>query len=405
MRRFTRPLAFVAGAALAVTGVTLATLPSQAQTSVTFTKLQLPSQFTLLDTSRNRVSSTAGDATQTIKVGCDLLEVLEPAGTLLDINAATPTSANLGYGKNGIGVAGKKDKSGTRCADVDAEYQQSLEVRTGSAGGTWAVADLDIEFKGGSSLTWKAYRGTSTTPLPASAITVTGLPGQASDNGPDSGDGDNYRVLFRATSTAGYFDRLVLTPTANGAISLEGGGDGTSNSTIFPTTSASVFSSSIGEGLLLCDKNDVDGVTESGVTVFLTNCALGSSVPYILDRTINTNEVTFAVPDSATNEYRVEIEWTPEAAQLPVPDQSKVSYFRGSGNSLVEQNLKLCNGTFASPSVPEVTDEPEGAPAIPPGEGFCIVGQSMRLGNVAGEMVVKEILYGKGDPAFNRLSN
>jgi hypothetical protein len=29
----------------------------------------------------------------------------------------------------------------------------------------------------------------------------------------------------------------------------------------------------------------------------------------------------------------------------------------------------------------------------------------MQLGEVDGEMVVKEILYGKGDPAFNRLSN
>lgn len=397
MRRYTRPLAFVAGAALAVTGVTLATLPSQAQT-VQFTKLQLAAGYTFLNTTTNRVTTSGGTASQTILPGCDLGDVLTPAATLLDVNAVG-TRVALGYSKNGIGVSGQKDKSGTRCADVDAEYGQSLELKVGSqGGGQWSAADLDVEFKGGSSLAWTAWRGPTNV---TSSVTIGGLPGDRADNGPDSGDGDNYRVTFTANGTAGYFDRLVLAPTSGGSFSLEGGGDGTAASSLVTSTSASVFQTLGGEGLLACDKNDVDGVTENGVTVFLTNCALGSSVPYLLERTANTNNVTFSVPDSATNEYRVEIKWTPELAQLPVQATSSVAYFTNSSGSLVQQSLGLCAGTSTSPTVPAIT-VPSGAPAIPLGEGFCIVGQSMEIGPINGQMVVTERLYGKGDPAFNR---
>jgi hypothetical protein len=397
MRRFTRPLAFVAGAALAVTGVTLATLPSQAQT-VEFTKLQLATGYTFLNTTTNRVTTSPGTASQTITSGCDLTDVLSPAATLLDVNALG-TRVSLGYNKNGIGVSGQKDKSGTRCADVDAEYGQSLELKVGSqGGGLWSAADLDIEFKGGSSLAWTAWRGPTNV---TSNVTIGGLPGDRADNGPDSGDGDNYRVTFTTNGTAGYFDRLVLAPTSGGSFSLEGGGDGTAASSLVTSTNASVFQTLGGEGLLQCGNT---GISENGVSVFLVNCSTGAAVPYQLDRTPGTNNVIFSVPDSSTNEYRVEIEWTPETAQLPVPASSSVAYFRNSGGSLVQQSLGLCSGTATSPIVPPIT-VPSGATAIPNGEGFCIVGQSMQIGPVNGRMVVTERLYGKGDPAFNRLSN
>jgi hypothetical protein len=400
MRRLTRPLAFAVGATLVVGAVALTAIPGQAQTAPSLIKLELKPGYTLLDTTSNRVTSTTSTATQSIEVGCDRADVLAPISTLLDVNVDKPNNARLGYGKNGIGVSGSKDKSGTRCADVDSEYGQSLEVKVGSAGGVWSAADLDIEFKGGSNLVWKAFRGTTDV---TTGVSVRGLPGQVADNGPDSGDGDNYRVVFTANGTAGLFDRLVLTPTGNGALSLEGGGDGTSASSLLPTTSASVFMAPpSGEGLLLCDKSDPDGVSENGVTVFFTDCASESSVPYLLDRPTGSNAVTFAVPNSATNEYRVEIEWIPEAAQLPVPKNSKVAYFRqASDGSLVEQTLDLCGGTEDAPTVPVDYD----GNMANGNQGFCIAGQAMRLGTVAGEMIVTERLYGVGDPAFGRLSN
>jgi hypothetical protein len=402
MRRFTRPLAFVGGAALAVAGVVgLTALPGQADT-VQVTKLELPAGgYTMLNTTTNQVTSTTSATTQALTVGCSLADVLSPAATLLDVNVASPNGAKLGYGKNGIGVSGRQDKSGTRCADVDSEYGQSLEVRVGSAGGVWSAADLDIEFKGGSSLTWEAFRGGS--PVPATAITVTGLPGQAGDNGPDSGDGDNWRVVFQANNSLGQFDRLVLKPTVNGALSLEGGGDGTGPSTLLPTTSASVFmTAGVGEGTLLCDLDDVDGVTDAGVNVVFTNCPNGSSVPYQIDRT--GNDIILALPASSTNAYRVMITWTPETAVLPVPDNSKVAYYREVGGDVVQQDLDLCDGTAASPTVPPIPAAP-GTPGVPNGQGFCIIGQSMEIGPASGQMVVTEKLYGVGDPAFGRLSN
>lgn len=406
MRRFTRPLAVSTGVAVALGAVVLAAAPGQAQEgSPELIKLSLAPGYVLLDTAADTVTSPGSSSVQTIVEGCSLNDVFSPAATLLDVTAIStaaprPDRVSLGYGKNGIGVAGRQDKNGTRCADVDDEYDQAIEVSAGAEVSLFSAADLDLEFKGGSGLELQVFRG-DTLLVEDSDYTVTGEPGDASDNGPDSADGDNSRVVIAAIGSDGYFDRIRLTPTNGGALSLEGGGDGTDFSSLLPTTRASVFQTLGGEGQLFCDKTDTDGVTENGVTVFLTDCAAGSSVPYQLDRPAGTNDVIFAVPDSSTNAYRVFITWEPETAQLPVPKNSTVAYYREVGGNLVEQPLDLCDGTSASPTVPDDVDYDPNANG---NQGFCITGQSMEIGPT-GKMIVTEKLYGVGDPIYGRLAN
>ena len=260
MRRLSRPLAFTAGTVLTVGAVVLAAAPGQAQTPE-LVKLQFTGEsldYIALDTTEDEVRT--GDQEpgqgQALSVGCGVDPLINADDPLLPLLVITPEGGDLGYGKNGIGVAGDKDKNGTRCADVDDEYGQSLTVRLP---GAITVADIDFEFKGGSDLVWTAKNGDTVVDTNAAGestgkVIVTGLPGDVADNGPDAKDGDNYRVVFRAVDEDSYFDTLVLRPTDGGAFSLEGGGDGTAPSTLVPSTSASVFvTTPLDDFILTCD--------------------------------------------------------------------------------------------------------------------------------------------------------
>jgi hypothetical protein len=399
MMRIRSAVAVAAVAALGATTLAVTALPGQAESSPTLTKLELESEFIWLDTSTNTVSSTRADSAQSIVTGCSQSSVLSPSDTLLTITAGASRD-KLGYINNGIGVAGRQDKNGTRCGLVDADYGQTLVVELGSAGGPGILsADLDIEFKFGSSLKAEAFDGQGTV-VPLAPL--TGLPDDGADNGPDSGDGDNYRVGIRPQTEGDLFSRLVLTPV-NGSFALEGGGDGTSASTLDPGTSASVFEIPGGEGLLLCGEESAE--SEDGVTVFLTDCATGDSVPYLLEREeteagLLVDEILFAVPGSATNAYRVIIEWSPEEPVYPVTEKTQIVYFEGEE----PRDLPWCTGVEESPTLPPGLDVLPDAdyPDYPGPQGYCLVSSKAVIGP-NGEITVTEELYGVGDPRFNRI--
>lgn len=404
MRRTSRPLLLASGLALGVAAASSIVTTSAAQNlEPVLEKIALPREYVLLDTAADQV--VFGDQTQSISEGCGLTsaELLSPSGTLLSIDAQASRD-RLGYGKNGIGVAGNKDKSGTKCADVDADLDQALVVSLGSdVPYVASAADLDIEFKFDGALEVTASRNGA----PVS-VTTAGGPGEASDDGPDSGDGDNYRVLVTADSPSDYFDTLVLTATS-GSFALEGGGDGTEQSSLLGSTSASVFELVVADGLLKCDVNDADGVTENGVQVIFTDCQSGEVVPYLLDREQeavgdNTRDrVLLGVPESQDNTYIVRIPWEPEAAQIPLP-ATEVAFFTLDGAPQY-QAIDWCgvvegSTTPVQPYLPadqDVLAEFEGA------QGACLISQNAAIGEGDGEVQIIERILLVGDPAFGRL--
>lgn len=378
----------------------LAALPGAAQEGEpVLEKIALSNEYLLVDTATDTVTYTGSDDKQSIVEGCSLTEVLSP-GSLLDIS---PGSARdrLGYGKNGIGVSGKKDKSGTKCADVDAEFNQSLVIEIGV--GVARAADLDLEFKFGGDVAVSASVGGQ-----AVDVTATGGPSDDADNGPDSGDGDNYRVSVVADTANDYFDTLTLTATS-GSFSFEGGGDGTTTSSIGPSTSASVFEIVVADGMLLCDVNDSDGETVDEVNVLFTACEDGSQVPYLLRRDREEDadgqtrdRILFGVPESADNAYVVTIPWEAETAQLPLP-RTQVAFFADASGTPSYTDINWCGvgsgGVTDANAV--LLDDVIGD--LPGNQGACLIYQNASIGPGSDEMSVQDQILLVGDPAFGRL--
>jgi hypothetical protein len=427
MRRTSRPLLLASGLALGVAAASSIATTSAAQNlEPVLEKITLESSYVLLDTATDQVTSTVSSETQTIIEGCSLDVVLDPADTLLSIRpgstAANGPADKLGYGKSGIGVAGRQDKGGTRCADVDFDYGQSLIVELGTQAGLARAANLDLELKFGAVVNIEAFVALpGEAPMPVDLTSPDGVDeadgsityreSDFADDGPDSKDGDNYRVQIEAVGA--YFSGLRLTPLA-GSFALEGGGDGTratdaDQAELLPGTTASVFEV-LGEGALQCDEDDADGVTESGVNVIFTDCASGEVVPYFLDRDtaepagdgVVRDRVLLGVPESQDNTYIVRIPWEPEAAQLPLP-ATEVAFFTLDGAPQY-QAIDWCGvvegSTPVQPYLPadqDVLAEFDGA------QGACLISQNAAIGEGDGEVQIIERILLVGDPAFGRL--
>jgi hypothetical protein len=398
MRRpILRPFAVVSAGALGLAAVGVAALPGAAQdTEPVLEKIALANEYLLVDTATDTVSYTGSEETQAILEGCSLDSVLS-VGTLLTIEPGAGRDS-LGYGKNGIGVSGKKDKSGTKCADVDAEYSQSLVLELGV--GVARAADLDLEFKFGGDVDVAASMGGVLVD-----VVTTGGPTDASDNGPDSGDGDNYRLVIAAATANDYFDTLVLTATS-GSFSFEGGGDGTVPSSIGPATSASVFEIVVADGTLQCEVNDEDGETVDEVNVIFTDCQNGEQVPYLLRRDRfedadgqTRDRILFGVPESADNTYLVTIPWESEPAQLPLP-RTQVAFFLDELGDPVYVDIDWCGIDSGSPYLPDAADQ---IGDLAGNQGACLTSQNAKVGPDDGDMSVVDTILLVGDPAFGRL--
>ena len=134
-----------------------------------------------------------------------------------------------GYGL-GVNKAGKEGTGG--CTQTNLSEQLTLELQ--NTGPTSPVkglyidsTNLDMEFKYNAVLNATYYRDGNPTPVGTSTHGCLN-----SDCGPDSGGGDNYRVNLHPTSGQPW-DKVVLAVTSSspqGAVTLEGGNDGTADS-------------------------------------------------------------------------------------------------------------------------------------------------------------------------------
>ena len=303
---------------------------------------------------------------------------------------------------DGLGVGGKgTDGNGQPCGRIDYGQTLSLKLGTGLAGLKIDYAELDLELKYGTGVTATLLLGN----VEVRTETITACSG--SDCGPDSGDGDNYRVRVPASGTV-LFDRIDLTPTdVGGAVSLEGGDDGTefdpgSLGEALGTLD-SLFHLTTADGYVTCATN----VSEPGSGIFsevdaqCTDTAV--KVPYSLS--YNTNEARLGMDLTGTTGLM--FTWTITWADMKVggvviPEDATSIAAAGhwttinyTGNPLDEHPVKWCE-TNAS-----------GDPALPSGEQWCLRNQVVDwvptpVGESGSWVRITETLYGNGDPIGKR---
>lgn len=137
----------------------------------------------------------------------------------------TPTGGsnpNTGFVSDGIGVVSSGEGNGQPCGRFDKPPGQTLTMTLGSALGGKVIdyAEIDVELKFGATV--RVTGLLNGTPVGTSE-TYSSV---GSDSGPDSTDGDNYRIRFPKSGTT-LVNQLKFEIDTTGGASLEGGADGT----------------------------------------------------------------------------------------------------------------------------------------------------------------------------------
>lgn len=210
--------------------------------------------------------------TQTI-AGKNNCTVTFGGSDLLDL---TPTGGQLGLVRDGFGVKSSGDGTGEPCGRVEASDGEALSVSLGSEldGYLMSAIDVDLELK------FNAMVDVIFKHDDVTVATFTGFTGSGgSDDGPDSGDGDNFRFAYPGVDDDPIlFDTVIFDPTA-GAMSLEGGADGTDNGLLVSNNSSQFQVVPSFDGQITCDDTEPigeDGVSTSGVVTMHSEDPAGS---------------------------------------------------------------------------------------------------------------------------------
>jgi hypothetical protein len=288
--------------------------------------------------------------TQAISLtGC----VVTTGGSLL---ALTPSPSRFGLGvvSNGLGVRNKNN-----CATENGQIAsaESLTLALGNAFGANVFvedAELDVEGKHGADLGVALDRGAP----------MTVQLNSSSDNGPDSGVGDNDRVQLIDQD----FRTLTLT-AAGGEVSLEGGGAGTfaqyaAAGKVGPIGTSIGSADTIFKLVTINDYADAIDCLDDPLSATLIGGAAagatlarglndGASTPAdcedvgvtfeILEQGVLLNKGTTGVETGAPQAVNAEVEivWEPQAAQVPLP--ARQINFEGDPNGVFEP-VQWCSG-------------------------------------------------------------
>jgi len=281
-------------------------------------------------------------------------------------------------------------------------------------------AELDIELKFSGALSIQGYIGNSAV---GSAQTYTSV---GSDSGPDSGDGDNYRVRFPKTGTT-LVNRLVLTAT-NGGASLEGGADGTQ--ACDPTvagecggtvgfslgqtlgTSDSLFHLVNVDGVLGCgDSAQQSGGTGTPENDLTRENNVGGGactpIPYNLESgngvtpgcTVNSPQCILLQKDllDQNAQFTWTVTWAPETTQYP---ESPTEFdFDLDGTFQALQPCLADNDNDGLPQLPPTLDQNDPASAVDP---WCIMNFQTNFDVATGLWTLTETYFGSGDPGGRR---
>ncbi|MGH8923267.1 MAG: hypothetical protein ACRDWA_01280 [Acidimicrobiia bacterium] len=326
-----------------------------------------------------------------------------------EILRVTPIGGQLGLVKDGLGVKSSKDGSGEPCGRVEAEDGEAISVSLGSHldGYLMTAIDVDLELK------FNAVVDVIFKHEGSTVHTLTGFTGTGgSDDGPDSGDGDNFRLNYRPLDEGNQvlFDEVVFDPSA-GALSLEGGADGTEDGMLDPDSNSSQFEVvKAFDGQITCGDTVTitDGDVEEVVAeVTMQALNLGSGWDAGCTELKNYNDdvtsssLTFApLLEDSLARYTMEltIEDQPITTDGDGQVTSLVMEYSDGGPESPEMPLQPCLGQ------PEFTDaffEQSDTGLLPGGGEFaCYFGVSLMP---TGEGVGTEVwsIYFEDDPTFS----
>lgn len=262
----------------------------------------------------------------------------------------------LGEVKDGLGVLSPSDGSGEPCGRVDADNAESISVKLGSALDDYLMTaidvDLELKFNASVDVIFK-HNGTM-------VDSITGFTGgESSDDGPDSKDGDNYRLLYQP-DPAKYFDEVQFVPTA-GSLSLEGGADGTDAGALDASNNSSQFEIVRAfDGELDCYPEDQATIGDIAVdtaygTVRMRSQDSGSgwSIDECTLKPYDADTLAAAlsyVPDLSGIEARYTIDATVEEQQITVDTDPSNSIPDGTITSLVAVYNETGDLTFPAAS-------------------------------------------------------
>lgn len=173
----------------------------------------------------------------------------------------TPFGGVLGHTKDALGVQSPGDGNGEPCSRVDSSKGEAISVRLGSAltGQLMSAVDVDLELKSNATVeVTYLHEGVE-------VASDTFDPTDASDDGPDSGDGDNYRYAHRPMDgeSPALFDEVKFTPIS-GILSMEGGSDGTDQGSLASNNFSQFEVVQSYDGEITCGDNEPIG--EGGLT-------------------------------------------------------------------------------------------------------------------------------------------
>jgi hypothetical protein len=118
----------------------------------------------------------------------------------------TPSSGSVGFVQDAIGVKAGEG-NGQNCGRIDGSQALTLNLGAGLDGTLIDFAEIDVELKFSATLVVTGYLvdGTDVSQMAQSTYSSDG-----SDSGPDSGDGDNYRIRFPEDGSKTTVNRLVF---------------------------------------------------------------------------------------------------------------------------------------------------------------------------------------------------
>jgi hypothetical protein len=360
------------------------------------------------DSSQPTGYSTSLSQTQAIGngSGCRLSPT---SGSLVSLSSA-PSGSSVGFVSDAIGVRTNSEGNGQPCGRIDAPGQ-ALTMDLNLAGKVIDYAELDIELKFGGTVMVNGYLDGTQVGAPATYSSV------GSDSGPDSGDGDNYRVRFpRSGFTA--VDRLVFSIVGStGGASLEGGADGTQPCDPADAGECGPVGSSLGQTLTTNDSLfhliNADGILDCGDSASQTNAGITTTVARLDNVSGNCTPIPYNQDSSGTCtggflqciflqkdldgqqvQFFWTVTWAPEdPAYLVHPTQ----FDFGDGRGFVD--LQICGPStgLVSPPIP-------GFPSFfptPSSDPWCVVDTQTNL-QPDGQVVVTETYFGQNDPSGHR---
>jgi hypothetical protein len=350
---------------------------------------------------------------------------LSPAGSLVTFsppaNAANNVSPYAGFFDESIGVGSRSEGNGQPCGKIDPGQTLTVNLASGLAGKVIDYAELDLELKfgGAVTVTGKLVQQDGTKTMATETYGSTG-----SDSGPDSGDGDNYRVRFPETGKTA-INQLVFSVGLTGTGSLEGGADGTGacdagDGCVEPSlgqslagTTDTLFHLVEADGVLDCDATAPEQGGNGTPLNSLERLANATGppedcvpIPFNLESAITNCGVDFlqcVLLQKDLLEQDAQFYWTVTWAPEPGEYQENETKF-DFGNG--PQDLQLCLADAAGdgfPDLPPTALETDPLDAVDP---WCVVETStvLQFDPVEGEtfVVVKEKYFGSGDPLGKR---